>query len=692
MLAKEVMSRNVAVVESSDSWADMVALVRECLPECLVVQNETVIEGVVVQPGISCLLAGKVKSLDQVISKKVIFIREDSFLNREIIGMATKGYMGALVTNGSGWPVGYLSAELLLEAAYRKIMKQNRIIEAIPIGVLAIDRHGNLSMANKAAERILDFKASTCIGQHISKTNHSSALIKALRTGKSISAQKVIEGDNTLVIGCNPIRLQNITIGAVEVLQDISFVEHLSNELETVQILNEELETIIRSSFDEIFVTDGEGITIKVSDSVRKNSGKPANFFIGRSVDELEEEGLFVPSAAKKAIASKEIVTVSSITDLGKEIVTTATPVMNEQGEIEKVVCNIRDLTELSQLKKRLEETENMALTYRMKLAALDAKKAKLEGIIGISPQVAHIKEMICKVADLESHIFITGESGVGKGVIARAIHVSGRRAKKPFITVNCGAIPESLIESEFFGYEQGAFTGASKTGKQGLVELASGGTLFLDEIAEMPYNLQVKLLAFIQDKRYLRVGGNREKTADVRIVAATNKDLKELVSNGQLREDLYYRLNVFPIHVPPLRFRREDIVPLLQHKLRKLNELYQTHKVLKPETLDVLVNYDWPGNVRELENILERIVITSETYEIGLDSLPDYIYAVKNSEGPELLSVSRLCTIEEATAEAEKQLLEKARGRYKTTTKMAEALGVNQSTIVRKLKRYNIS
>ena len=692
MLAKEVMSRNVAVVESSDSWADMVALVRECLPECLVVQNETVIEGVVVQPGISCLLAGKVKSLDQVISKKVIFIREDSFLNREIIGMATKGYMGALVTNGSGWPVGYLSAELLLEAAYRKIMKQNRIIEAIPIGVLAIDRHGNLSMANKAAERILDFKASTCIGQHISKTNHSSALIKALRTGKSISAQKVIEGDNTLVIGCNPIRLQNITIGAVEVLQDISFVEHLSNELETVQILNEELETIIRSSFDEIFVTDGEGITIKVSDSVRKNSGKPANFFIGRSVDELEEEGLFVPSAAKKAIASKEIVTVSSITDLGKEIVTTATPVLNEQGEIEKVVCNIRDLTELSQLKKRLEETENMALTYRMKLAALDAKKAKLEGIIGISPQVAHIKEMICKVADLESHIFITGESGVGKGVIARAIHVSGRRAKKPFITVNCGAIPESLIESEFFGYEQGAFTGASKTGKQGLVELASGGTLFLDEIAEMPYNLQVKLLAFIQDKRYLRVGGNREKTADVRIVAATNKDLKELVSNGQLREDLYYRLNVFPIHVPPLRFRREDIVPLLQHKLRKLNELYQTHKVLKPETLDVLVNYDWPGNVRELENILERIVITSETYEIGLDSLPDYIYAVKNSEGPELLSVSRLCTIEEATAEAEKQLLEKARGRYKTTTKMAEALGVNQSTIVRKLKRYNIS
>jgi PAS domain S-box-containing protein len=692
MIAREIMSTDLLSVQITEPLDGLVTLIRENFLGCLVFQDGKSIIGVTRGKCLYDLLAAKVQSVSDVIEKPVKVITENGFIDETIQKLAINRHHFILVVDRNGKPVGYLSPEKLLDLAYNEINKLNSIVSAIPIGIIAIDKHGSMTIVNDAAEKLLKIEASECIGQHISRTNHSTELIELLHSEEACSTRKSKQGELTLVVKHNLIKCGEIVIGAVEVFQDISELERIISELESVKAINEELETIIRSSYDEIFVTDGQGITIKVSDSVKKSCGIPSEFFIGRSVDELEKEGLFVPSATKKAIAKKEIVTVTSVTNLGKEIVTTATPVFNDKGDVVKVICNVRDFTELSRLKKLLEETENIAQIYKLKLAKLDSKRTKLDSIIGISPQIVGIKEMICKVADLETHIFLTGESGTGKGIVARSIHATSNRAKHPFITVNCGAIPESLVESELFGYAPGAFTGAGKEGKKGLAELAARGTLFLDEIAEMPLNLQVKLLAFIQDKRYFKVGSNKEYQSDARIIAATNKNPRELVEKRKLREDLYYRLNVVPIHIPPLRDRYEDIEPLIEYKMSKLNELYQTHKELKSDTREILINYTWPGNVRELENVLERSVITSETYEIGPENLPDYISLNNTSQMNSHVSVSKLCTLEEAISEVEKQLLQKARFRCKTTTKMAEVLGVNQSTIVRKLKRYSIS
>lgn len=693
MIAREIASKNIMIVESSAQPGDLAKTLKKNPPDCLVVTENATVTGVVRERGICRLLAGKAASLAEQLEAPVHCVAGDLLLEEIMPHLAGSGRFFALVMGPEGEPAGYLAPEVLLEYGYREFIELHSIIMSIPSGVIAVNRHGSVTMVNHAAEQMLGISAQAGVGQHISRVRQDFELLKVLQSGESQLNRKAAEGDLKLVVNRNPIRYREKIIGAVEIFQDISDLEQLSSELQSVKTLNEELESIFRSSYDEIYVTDGQGITIKVSDSVIKNCGVPAEFFIGRSVEELEAEGLFIPSGAKRALETKQTATVKSVTNIGKTIMTTATPVLGSDGEVLRVICNVRDFTELSNLKKRLEETENMAQNYRLELARRDTKRAKLDGIIGVSAQIEAVKKMICKVADLDSNILITGESGAGKGVVARAIHSSGRRSAKPFIAVNCCAIPDNLIESEFFGYEPGAFTGAGREGKKGLVELADGGTLFLDEIAEMPANLQVKLLAFLQEKKFLRVGGSKEQMVDVRIIAATNKDLRELLNTGKLREDLYYRLNVIPIHIPPLRMRRDDIRPFIEYKLAKLNELFHTHKVLKPETMRILCSNNWPGNVRELENVLERMVVTSDTYEMGPESLPDYIYREGDGESARKpVVVTDICSIEAAVNEVEKQLLEKARYRFRTTTKMAEALGVNQSTIVRKMQRHCIS
>ncbi len=257
-------------------------------------------------------------------------------------------------------------------------------------------------------------------------------------------------------------------------------------------------------------------------------------------------------------------------------------------------------------------------------LSSLNKETAALEGIIGISDDIAQVKETIVRVADTETTVLITGESGTGKSLVAKAIHNLSRRKKGPFATINCAAIPENLLESELFGYEKGAFTGAVSR-KKGKFELANGGTLFLDEIGDMPLSLQAKLLNVLQDKEITRLGGEESIPIDVRIIAATNKDLEGLMRLGRFREDLYYRLNVLPIHIKPLRHRRDDIPILIDHFLRKMNKRHNKSVRITDSALKILVNYDWPGNVRELENTIERLVVLNDT-RIDETFLPDYM------------------------------------------------------------------
>lgn len=297
--------------------------------------------------------------------------------------------------------------------------------------------------------------------------------------------------------------------------------------------------------------------------------------------------------------------------------------------------------------------------------------------------------QLALRLASVDSTVLITGESGVGKGVIAKLLHENGARKEFPFITVNCGAIPESLIESELFGYERGAFTGSRIEGKKGLFEAAQKGTIFLDEISELPLNLQVKLLQVIQDREFTRVGGVNRIPVDVRIISATNKDLHLLVKSGKFREDLYYRLNVVPINVPPLRERPEDILPLIQSNLEKYNNQLGENKTLEPAALAVLLHYSWPGNIRELQNIVERLILTTRDNLITEENLPVFIRT--SAEAQPVQSMEHT-SLRASMERAEKEVLTRALAEYKSTRAIAKALQVSQPTIVRKLHKYGLT
>jgi transcriptional regulator with PAS, ATPase and Fis domain len=295
------------------------------------------------------------------------------------------------------------------------------------------------------------------------------------------------------------------------------------------------------------------------------------------------------------------------------------------------------------------------------------------------------------KVARADSSVLILGESGVGKGLIADLIHKSSKRAEHPLIKINCGAIPESLIEAELFGYEKGAFTGAQTSGKPGYFELADGGTLFLDEIAELPLPSQVKLLRFLEDGRITRLGGTNSKTVDVRVLAATHRNLEKMVEQGLFRLDLYYRLNVIPIQVPALRERHDCVIPLIRHYIDQFSQQTGDKKRLSRTALDALANYAYPGNVRELMNLCERLVVMTETELIDLPDLPAQLSHRSANLDFSDIDWPEGINLQQALDRVERSLLSKAKERFRNQTDVANALGVNQSTIARKLKKHGL-
>jgi transcriptional regulator with PAS, ATPase and Fis domain len=307
------------------------------------------------------------------------------------------------------------------------------------------------------------------------------------------------------------------------------------------------------------------------------------------------------------------------------------------------------------------------------------------------SPRMKELVKIATRIARVDSTVLIQGESGVGKELIADVIHQNSNRKKGPLIKINCGAIPENLLESEFFGYEPGAFSGASKNGKVGIFELAAGGILFLDEIGDMPLSLQVKLLRVLQDKEITRVGGVKKLTVDIRILTGTNRNLHEMIINRQFRQDLFYRLNVVPIRVPSLRERREDIPVLANYFTEYFSNKYRTsniNKHLDPDVIACFMEHDWPGNVRELENLIERLVVTTAHDKIIVDDLPFWLNRSHFNADLDMESISLRCAVEDT----ERKILENAFSRCKSTYEVARALNVNQSTVVRKAAKYGIT
>ena len=449
---------------------------------------------------------------------------------------------------------------------------------------------------------------------------------------------------------------------------------------------------ILESISDGVYVTDGTGKTLKVNNAYEKITGIKENEVIGRNMQELIDEGLFTESVTLHVLNQYRQVTITSQIRTGKEVLVTGTPVFDENGNIIRVITTLRDLEELNMFRRKLYESCKQSERDKVELSYLRLQQLNLENIVMKSEQMQNIIKIALQVGEVNSTVLITGESGVGKEIIAGVIHSANHDNDRSFIKLNCGAIPENLLESELFGYESGAFTGADRKGKPGFFEIAEGGTIFLDEIGEMPISLQVKLLRALQEKEIYRIGGIKPVKIDVRIIAATNKNLKQMIVDKTFREDLFYRLSVIPINIPPLRYRRDDIMPLIETFINRFNIQFKKKTQLTYETLLCLESYEWPGNVRELENNIERLVVLSRSDLVTPEDLPVHIRSLYEGKFKNDIAVPGPVTLHLAVEEVEKQLIEKTQRKYSTTREIAAALGVSQPTIVRKMKLYGLS
>ncbi len=485
--------------------------------------------------------------------------------------------------------------------------------------------------------------------------------------------------------------------------EEQGYTLHIVSDNTQVQLLRQEvknlesqLEAVMESSKDGIYITDHEGVTLRINSTIEKITGFARQRFIGRNVRDLVKEGILKVSVTLKVLAERKRVDYIYDSSRGKAFAT-GIPILNENKEIEKIITIVRDLSGLNRHYNKLQRALELNNQYQMELDMLRAKLKKHDPDVVIeSKTMMDIYNLAERIANVDATVLILGETGVGKDVLARHIyHCSDRNGRGQYIKVNCGAIPYELLESELFGYEAGAFTGANRSGKPGMFELADKGILFLDEVGELPLPLQVKLLRVLQEKEIQRIGSTKTKTVDVRIIAATNKDLKQMVAENKFREDLYYRLNVLPICIPPLRERREDILPLAHSILMKLNQKYRTNKEFDEKLELFFCRYDWPGNVRELKNLIERLLLTVPSKSLMVDDLPADYDRFKTANKPEermpAPMKNHVMSLKEVAEAAEREILLLALQKYNSTYKIAKELGTSQATIVRKLKKYNL-
>jgi PAS domain S-box-containing protein len=442
---------------------------------------------------------------------------------------------------------------------------------------------------------------------------------------------------------------------------------------------------IMEHSKDGLFVTDHDGKVMLVNSAYADMFDVNAAEIIGSSVRDIVNRGTWSPNLFEQVIKSERIVSLIQTTHRGKNILSTGTPIFDDAKRIRFVLFNDRDITHLDKLIGALERKELKDGLIQFIFSGDDKKISDIGEFVAESPAMADILKTVVRASKFNIPLMLNGETGVGKSKIARLVHDLSERKGLPFVDINCGAIPEALLESELFGYERGAFTGAAPTGKKGLFEIAHGGTLFLDEVSELPLPMQVKLFKFIETGELMRVGGVSPTQVNTRVIAATNRDLKAMTHRGEFRSELFFRLNVVPIYIPPLRERREDIIALTELFFESCNKKFNTQKRISKSVQQELCSYSFPGNVRELENLVKRLVAMTENDYIRIKHLPEYLQRL-NAEDSELQK-TLTTPLPQTIATIERKIIQSAIQKYGSQKKAAKVLGLNQSTLSRKLK-----
>jgi PAS domain S-box-containing protein len=562
------------------------------------------------------------------------------------------------------------------------------VLDTSADGIAAVDERGRVLFANRAARENLGVRPGVALAETLpeivpeverSRLQDGACPIQFLRRGAESYLSKV-----------SAIRKGDDLIATLCVFVNITDSESTARQVRGYQELTRVQDAIIDSLSDGLWICDAEATVLRINPASERLNSIEAEQVVGRNMRQLVAEGVFDRSATLEVLRTRAPVNMLQ-TRQGRKLVLTGNPVFDEGGRLIRVVVYERDVTELDALHRQLEHEEAIRDRFRDQMREMQLEEVESRRVIAKSPCMQKALRHAIKVSSVDSTVLILGESGVGKGLIADLIHKYSARAGKPLVKINCGAIPESLVEAELFGYDKGAFTGAQAKGKPGYFELADGGILFLDEIAELPLSSQVKLLRFLEDGRVTRVGGTQSRKLDVRVLAATHRDLQSMVNQGAFRLDLFYRLSVIPLQVPPLRERTECILPILRHYVDLFGERLGVRRRISRAASEALLAYPWPGNVRELMNLCERLVVMSETELIELSDLPRDVVtrAGKTVSAPG--SRPEEVTLSQAVENTERAMLVEARARYGNQTRMAHALGVDQSTVARKMKKYGI-
>ncbi len=554
--------------------------------------------------------------------------------------------------------------------------------------LLAVDRRGVIFLANSIAYEKFGTAVRIPLKDVIPEL--VGTVDKTIADGKRRIEISIQVEYKEYLSSVSPIKLEDALVGAICVLEESTELEKVARKMRFFQNMTRELDAIIDSSSDGLFVCDSQANVIRVNPASERIHKIKAKELIGKNMVDLIQQGFIDQSAALQASQSKTTVSLLQNKD-NRKLISTGTPVFDDEGNLIRVVVSERDITEIDNLQRELEEQASLKDQLQHQLLEMQQAELKTNEIIARSPSMIKALERAFKVSSVNSSVLITGESGVGKGLIANLIHKNSSRAEKPLIRINCGAIPETLIESELFGYESGAFTGAQAGGKPGSLELANGGSLFLDEIAELSLSAQVKLLRFLEDGRLIRLGGSKVRSIDARILAATHRKLKDMVKKGSFRHDLYYRLNVIPLHIPALRERKDCIPPLIRYYVDYFADITDTRKRLSRSALDALLAYPYPGNVRELMNICERAVVMSETEVVDLPDLPRDVARRTPELSIEAAEWSKEMTLKQILQSVEQKVLLRTLKKYKNQCEAAAVLGVSQPTIARRLKKYDI-
>ncbi len=563
-------------------------------------------------------------------------------------------------------------------------LASEKIFESINNGLIAMDSNGIINIFNRAAEEITGIKAADIIGKKADEWVPDFNLNNLLASKRENLGLKHKIGKKWVITNKSPIIVDDEVMGGVVVFQDISQIEELSWELHSVKELKEKLNNILETVDDGICMINHLREVTYVNHPFVKMFRKEGTQVLSRKIQDLfpkEKFGeTFFSGKGELIITNKD----------NREFIMTARPIIIENKFRGNVIV-ARELTEIAKLADRIELLSEKTRFLQDELAKKEALNSSFDNIIGKSGALIESLTVASKAARTDAAVLIRGESGTGKELVARAIHRAGSRSKKPFVGMNCAAIPSNLLESELFGYEKGAFTGAYKE-KRGKFEIASGGTIFLDEIGDMDKAMQAKLLRVLQEQEIERIGGAHPIKIDVRVIAATNSPLEEMMKEGSFRRDLYYRLNVITVMLPPLRQRKGDIPLLVECFTEKISKKYDLPNCAITKTaLSALEQYHFPGNVRELENMIEGGMTLSNTDWITLDDLPGYLC-------DEMGSVAALKTIQSwdgdnlpTFAEMERELIARALEKHGSYRQAGLALGLDHKTISAKVRKYQL-